>query len=99
MKKSIIVSRTLRLLFVALLLVLFVLVSPPSFVTGVTFTSPAGVSVLVTSGGAYSIRAQSPAWTFAGTIGKGLANMPIHAGKDNMGSYQHSPLPIKRPPA
>lgn len=88
MKKSIIVSRTLRLLFVALLLALFVLVSPPSFVTGVTFTSPAGVSVLVTSGGAYSIRALSPAWTFGGNIGKSLANMTVHAGKDHIGSYQ-----------
>src|SRR6266487_3174489 len=88
MKKSIIVSRTLRLLFVALLLALFVLVSPPSFVTGVTFTSPAGVSVLVTSGGAYSIRALSPAWTFGGNIGKSLANTTVHAGKDHIGSYQ-----------
>lgn len=51
-----------------------------------TVTSPY-VTVTVAPGGTYSLVAQTPAWTFAGTIGHLLANLASDTGSDAPGGY------------
>lgn len=47
-----------------------------------------GITAFVDTSGAYTIRSQTPTWTFGGNIGHTLTDITIHTGANTIGSYK-----------
>lgn len=65
-----------------------------------TVTSPAGLRVTVDDAtGRYEIRAERPAWTFAGSAGGALTGVTVVRGRDALGAFEEIrfPWPEKGP--
>src|SRR5437016_6229037 len=73
--------------FGSYLVYFFAALSAPFLHAATTVQSSQGLSVSVESNGAYSITVQSPAWRFAGDIGRPLSNVAIGYGADAIGPY------------
>lgn len=66
---------------------LFAVVTCSSLSGQTTITNPAGTSVSVTSGGAYSINFASPTFAFGGNLARTLTGLSSASGSDNLGPY------------
>lgn len=57
--------------------------------TSATVSTPeSGMTVHVDMNGTYTIRTQSPAWTFSGSLGYSLEHITVNNGTDTLGSYR-----------
>lgn len=60
-----------------------------SSLSSATVAVPAsGLTIHVEKDGSYTVKSQSPAWTFGGVVGHTLEHITVNGGLDNLGSYR-----------